>query len=145
MNAEGYGADQTGKREWRARVWCEGRWHTLGCRENQNDALKAARRVWHSLHGDWSGGTDDTRSHVERPTKPTEGLPKVTSGGLENKGLHADKKATRYPDMGETRVRVKAADSKGAVCEHCGSEMYRPRRGRFCSDGCRKATSRMIA
>lgn len=61
MTAEAYAADQTGKREWRARVWWEGRWNTIGCRDNQSDALKSARRVWHSLQGDWLGGTDDTR------------------------------------------------------------------------------------
>lgn len=142
MTAEAYSADQTGKREWRARVWWEGKWHALGCRDNQADAVKAARRTWHSLRGDWSGGTDtNMREHFCGGSRKTEGLPKVASGGLENKGLSADKIETRYPSMARRRVRAQAAGGAVFVCEHCGAEMFRLR-GRFCSDRCRKAASR---
>lgn len=132
-----FGAEQTGKREWRAWVYHAGKRHWIGCRDNQADAMKAASRVYWSLRGYWDGQPPPAK-------KPTEGLPKVASGGLAAQGLSAHKKETRYPSIGQNAVRAKAADTKGVGCEHCGAEMFRPR-GRFCSNRCRMAASRLAA
>lgn len=225
MTAEGYAADQTGKREWRARVWWEGRWHTLGCRDSQADALKAARRVWHSLRGDWSGGGDATKREdfagafdksafqqegvdeiivgphgdirerndwyvtrfrnltpqrraeieaflearwygsreihngqlfaagadrefllamgdligalVKKPTKPTEGLAKVASGGRGNIGLNRNVFGGPVGQHGANRN----AAINATHCAHCGRDIY-GQRAKFCSVSCKQAAYR---
>lgn len=135
MSAVPYVAEQTGKREWHARVWWAGRWHGIGYRDNPHEAMQAASRVYWSTRGHWDG--------LPPPAaQQTEGMVKAASGGRENKGLSPDKMRTRYPSLGLLRVRAKAAAGAGFVCEHCGAEMFRAR-GRFCSDRCRKAAARL--
>lgn len=79
------GCEQTGKREFRAWVPWRAQRHWIGYRDNQADALKAARRVWHSLRGDWSAGSDailrdDFRSAFDKSVFQQDGLVEIIAG-----------------------------------------------------------------
>lgn len=131
-----YGCEQTGKREWRAWVYHDGKRHWIGCRDNQADAFKAAGKVYWSLRGRWDGTPPpDT---AEQAPNQTEGMPKAGPEAQQRRGLNRNAFSDPLAQHGLSVTRPPAATQ----CAHCGRPIYRPR-GRFCSDGCKQSAYRM--